>query len=294
MPSLTNGEIQKALKRVKKTGKQETLLDGEGRGTGRLALVLKAMPTRVTADWMAQQWRDDKRIKKKLGSYPSMSLALAREIFQRDFASMIQKGRSIKIVGDTRPGTVADLFEAYVKYLKDQGKPSWKEAEKGLNKIADALGRNRPAREIEPDEIVEVIRPIYERGKKSMADHVRSYVHAAYNWGLKSEHDYRSASQRRFRLVYNPEFRQSRRTLARAGSTKTSSFGFTAGLNVRTLPSIHRTQERCAFSCSLASGSKRLPACMLTTGMRKRGSSTGRRQRMERPTPFPCRLSPRS
>jgi integrase len=204
MPSLTDGEIQKALKRVKKTGKQETLLDGEGRGTGRLALVLKAMPTRVTADWMAQQWRDDKRIKKKLSSYPSMSLALAREIFQRDFAGMIQKGRSIKIVGCTRPGTVADLFEAYVKYLKEEGKPSWKEAEKGLNKIADTLGRNRPAREIEPEEIVEVIRPIYERGKKSMADHVRSYVHAAYNWGLKSEHDYRSASQRRFRLVYNP------------------------------------------------------------------------------------------
>jgi hypothetical protein len=100
------------LKRVKKTAKQETLLDGEGRGTGRLALVLKAMPTRVTADWMAQQWRDDKRIKRKLGSYPSMSLALAREIFQRDFAGMIQKGRSIKIVGHTRPGTVADLFEA--------------------------------------------------------------------------------------------------------------------------------------------------------------------------------------
>ena len=109
---------------------------------------------------MAQQWRDDKRIKKKLGSYPSMSLALARKIFQRDFAGMIQKGRSIKIVGHTRPGTVADLFEAYVKYLKEEGKPSWKEAEKGLNKIADTLGRNRPAREIEPDEIVEVIRPI--------------------------------------------------------------------------------------------------------------------------------------
>ena len=117
---------------------------------------------------------------------------------------MIQKGRSIKIAGDTRPGTVADLFDAYVKNLKDAEKPSWKETEKGLNKIADALGRNRPAREIEPDEIVEVIRPIYERGKKAMADHVRSYIHAAYSWGLKSEHDYRSASQRRFRLVYNP------------------------------------------------------------------------------------------
>ena len=204
MPRLTDGEIRRALKQVEQAGKQLSLVDGEGHGTGRLVLVMKPMPTRVTADWMVQQWRDQKRIKKKLGSYPSVSLAQAREIFQRDFADMIQKGRSIKIAGDTRPGTVADLFEAYVKYLKDAEKPSWKETEKGLSKIADSLGRNRPAREIEPDEIVEVIRPIYERGKKAMADHVRSYVHAAYSWGLKSEHDYRSASQRRFRLAYNP------------------------------------------------------------------------------------------
>ena len=64
----------------------------------------------VTADWMAQQWRDKKRIKKKLGSYPAMSLSQAREVFNRDFADMIEKGRSIKIAGDTRPGTVADLL----------------------------------------------------------------------------------------------------------------------------------------------------------------------------------------
>jgi integrase len=165
---------------------------------------MKPMPTRVTADWMAQQWRDQKRLKKKLGSYPSMPLSKARMVFNRDFADTIQKGRSIKIAGDTRPGTVADLFEAYVQYLKEAGKPSWKETEKGLNKIADTLGRNRQAREIEPDEVADVIRPIYERGARAMADHVRSYIRSAYSWGMKSEHDYRSSSPRRFRLAYNP------------------------------------------------------------------------------------------
>ena len=204
MPSLTDGEIRRALKQVETTGKQLSLVDGEGHGPGRLVLVMKPMPTRVTADWMAQQWRDEKRLKKKLGSYPSMPLSKAREIFNRDFAELIQKGRSIKIAGDTRPGTVADLFEAYVAYLKEGGKSSWKEAEKGLNKIADTLGRNRPARDIEPDEITAIIRPIYERGKRSMADHVRSYIRSAFSWGLKSEHDYRSTAARRFRLTYNP------------------------------------------------------------------------------------------
>jgi integrase len=189
---------------VEQTGKQLSLVDGQGHGTGRLILVMKPMPTRVTADWMAQQWRDQKRLKKKLGSYPSMPLSKARMVFNRDFAETIQKGRSIKIAGDTRPGTVADLFEAYVQYLKEAGKPSWKETEKGLNKIADTLGRNRQAREIEPDEVADVIRPIYERGARAMADHVRSYIRSAYSWGMKSEHDYRSSSPRRFRLAYNP------------------------------------------------------------------------------------------
>jgi integrase len=167
-------------------------------------LIVKPMPTRLTAEWMAQQWRNGKRTKKKIGAYPSMALSLAREVFKRDFADAIQKGRSIKVAGDARPGTVADLFEAYVQHLKDAGKMSWKETEKGLNKIADSLGSSRLAREIEPDEITEVIRPIYERGRRAMADHVRGYIHAAYNWGLKSEHDYRSSSSRRFKLAYNP------------------------------------------------------------------------------------------
>src|SRR6266852_9172091 len=109
------------------------------RGTGRLVLVLKPMPKRVTAEWMAQQWRDGRRTKSKIGNYPAMSLADAREIFKRDFAEVIQKGSSIKIAGDARAGTVADLFEAYVKNLKDAGKSSWPEAKKGLDKIADIL-----------------------------------------------------------------------------------------------------------------------------------------------------------
>ncbi|MGD9724532.1 MULTISPECIES: site-specific integrase [unclassified Afipia] len=204
MPSLTDSAIRHALKRVAKSRKQESLADGEGRGTGRLVLIVKPMPTRVTAEWMAQQWRDGKRTKSKIGDYPAMPLTEARETFRRDFAEVIQKGSSIKIAGDARPGTVADLFDAYVKNLKAAGKSSWSEAEAGLNKIANVLGRNRLARDITPEDVLGVLRPIYERGKRAMADHVRSYIRSAYSWGIKSEHDYRSTSPRRFKLVNNP------------------------------------------------------------------------------------------
>ncbi|MFY9348859.1 MULTISPECIES: tyrosine-type recombinase/integrase [Sphingomonadaceae] len=204
MAALTDGEIRKAIRLAEATQKEKTLPDGEGHGTGRLTLILKPMPSRITATWYAVQWRDKKRIKSKLGVYPSLTLAGARKLFERDYAGPIQRGSSIKVAGDTRPGTVADLFEAYTDALKDAGKPSWKEAKKGLNKIADTLGRNRLARDILPEDVLEVIRPIYDRGTRSMADHVRSYIRSAYSWGLKSENDYRNTSPRRFRLAYNP------------------------------------------------------------------------------------------
>src|SRR3546814_17971560 len=73
-----------------------------------------------------------------------------------------------------------------------------------LNKIADTLGRNRLAHEIEAEEVVELNRPIDERGARSMADHVRSYIHAAFSWGMKSDNDYRNTSPPRFRIPVTP------------------------------------------------------------------------------------------
>jgi integrase len=204
VPNLTEGAIRKSIERAGKLRRQISLTDGEGRGTGRLALVIKPMPKRVTAEWMAQQWRGGRRTRSKIGSYPAISLAEARETFKRDFADVILKGRSIKMAGDARPGTVVDLFEGYVNHLRSESKPSWADVEASLEKVANILGRNRVARDITAEEVLGVLRPIFQRGKRAMADHTRSYVRAAYSWAIKSELDYRSASPRRFKLHTNP------------------------------------------------------------------------------------------
>ena len=47
MATLTDSAVKHAIKRVERSRKEETLTDGEGRGTGSLAIVLKPMPTRV-------------------------------------------------------------------------------------------------------------------------------------------------------------------------------------------------------------------------------------------------------
>jgi integrase len=76
--------------------------------------------------------------------------------------------------------------------------------EQTLGRAANILGRNLLARDISPQDVLGVLRPIFERGKPAMADHMRSYIRSAYSWGLKSELDYRSTSPRRFKLVSNP------------------------------------------------------------------------------------------
>jgi hypothetical protein len=62
-----------------------------------------------------------------------LPLVQAREIFNRDYATVILKGRSIKVARDTRPGTVGDVFDGYIQFLKDTTKSSWREADEGLN-----------------------------------------------------------------------------------------------------------------------------------------------------------------
>lgn len=148
MPNITDGAIRAAIKRATKIRKQISLTDGEGRGTGRLALIVKPMPRGFTADWMVQQWRGRKRIKAKIGSHPAMGLADAREIFQRDFSGVILKGSSIKAAFDTRPGSVTDLFVAYVNHLKINQKSSWQDAESALLKVAAQVGNDRAARDL--------------------------------------------------------------------------------------------------------------------------------------------------
>src|ERR1700754_4952867 len=85
MAVLSDGAIRAAIKRVQFTGREEILRDGEGRGTGRLLLFLRPRTKRLTTYWCAAQHRGKRKVQIKLGDYPSMGLAEAREVFQRDY-----------------------------------------------------------------------------------------------------------------------------------------------------------------------------------------------------------------
>lgn len=191
---LTEPVIRKALK----SGVPVQLSDGRGRGAGRLVLRIKDQD----ADWYAQQWIDGKRRLSKIGSYPDVTLAAARIEFANRFQPQIVKREDIR----TAPvvGTVAALFDDYVEHLRSQQKRSAEDVEYVLNRMKVLIGENRPANQVMSSDIVEAIRPTYEAGHASMADHMRGYIRAAYGWAMRSRNDYRTRTVDKYRLRSNP------------------------------------------------------------------------------------------
>lgn len=194
MPHLTDPAIRAALR----AGRPATLSDGGGRGQGRLQLAVRILGDRPLAEWYAVAWRDGRRATAKLGRYPELSLAEARARFAADYA-----GRDVRRA--ERPaGTVRELFEGYVASLAARGATSAEDVGAKLAHAAEAIGPDRLAAEVSTEDLLEVLRPIYQRGAPSMADHVRSYLRSAFAWAMKAERDYRVAVDRRFRIAANP------------------------------------------------------------------------------------------
>lgn len=184
---LTDAAISKALK----SKKAQTLRDGTGRGTGRLLLSVRPG---ISAEWYAQRFVDGKRQLKKLGNYPTVTLADARQ-------------RHSELIWDAVPaascGTIGEMFADYVEALRSAGKRSWKDVDNTLSRMAKAIGQ-KPANAVSSSDIIAVIRPVYAEGKASMADHMRCYVRSAYGWALKAQNDYRSEAAVRYPVTFNP------------------------------------------------------------------------------------------
>lgn len=194
MPALSDAAIRAALRSLK----SKTLSDGGSRGQGRLVLLVRPMGGHVAAEWYAQSWRAGRRAMAKIGAYPELSLADARLKFAREYA-----GQNVARP-KRREGTVADLFDGYIASLRARGAPSADDVRTKLDDVAELLGPTTLASAVTATDVVECIRPIYERGSRSMADHVRGYIRSAFGWGIRSERDYRVVTAARFQLSANP------------------------------------------------------------------------------------------
>lgn len=215
---LTEATIKAAIRRAPGSGRTRiTVKDPGPRGAGRLGLVVRPLATRVSAEWYAFYHRDGDSRLAKIGTYPEMTLAEARAKFSAEYAPTITAGAEPRNRytrrlhrKDSDGATVRALFRAYVDDLKARGKDGAAySAERMLllrdNCAADAIGADRPACEVTAHDIVAPLAEIHAGGAASMADNVRAYIRAAFEFGLKSANDYtRQSSGATWGLKFNP------------------------------------------------------------------------------------------
>lgn len=200
---MTPAEITRAIKACT----TETILrDSTGeRGSGVLMLVIRRYGTGVTAMWTAMWQQDGKRRKLQLGRYPDLSLADARAAFGARVRDVLAQRRNpaAAAVAVERP-TVQRLFDAYCDRMAADGKASAVEVRRCLGFAAQHIGQDRLAADIHASDVSAYLATIYARGAKVAADRVRSYLSAAFNFGLKAGNDYRAEQRQHWGIQVNP------------------------------------------------------------------------------------------
>ena len=218
MNPLTDKEIRLAKHPLNKDGKvnKYDLVDStRERGTGRLVVRVASVTSKTFA------YRFNLAGKKKyiqIGSYPSMSLAQAREVVQQfkldNKAGKNPKAEHEKRIADekakyseeSKQGTVEQLFDAYKSDMKARGSRTYETVLKALRKETFTfIDKNTRAKDTTTDDYVDILAAIIDRGAKVQSNRIRSYLHAAFNYGLKQDLDPAVKHKRiKFGLKENP------------------------------------------------------------------------------------------
>ena len=200
---MTPSEITRAIKNCT----SETIIrDSTGeRGSGVLMLVLRRYSTGVTAMWTAMWQQDGKRRKLQLGRYPDLGLTEARALFNLKVREVLaaKKNPAVQVVVAERP-TLKRLFDAYCDRMDADAKTSAKEVRRCLGFACDAIGASRLAGEVDASDISAYLGKLYANGTPVAADRVRAYLSAAFNFGMKSAHDYRQELRQEWGIKVNP------------------------------------------------------------------------------------------
>ena len=145
------------------------------------------------------QWQHQSNGARKflgIGKYPEVSLAEARA-----------KLRLARKIGDAPVGesTVKDLIDVYVARLEASGRRSADEIRRNLEKHAAPLIGRKPASQVTPEDIRQILYVLISDGHAVQANRVRSMLHAMFQAGMYHDNDPKSLSTTvRFNLVTNP------------------------------------------------------------------------------------------
>lgn len=185
------------------------------RGTGRLGVKVLASGNK---NFVFRYFKEGRRLFIQLGRFPTLSLVDARARVH-ELGLMLKQGldpkyelakeaqnREEKRKEDESKGTLEFLFESYVgQMIKDKKRTASNVLKALENEVYPFIDKRTKACDVTTGQIVEIIAHMIERGAPTQSNRVRSYLHAAFNYGLSHDNDpAHFLRSDKFGLVFNP------------------------------------------------------------------------------------------
>ncbi|WP_088210459.1 tyrosine-type recombinase/integrase [Shewanella sp. Shew256] len=202
---------------LKTTGKRyEVYRDTGERGTGRLGVEVSSTGTKR---WLYRYFFEGRRQFIRMGLVSDNFVMTAAQSECDTYAEMLAQGINPKIELERRErqaqaqeqaeamrGSIQQLFRAYTDKMKADGKRTHEAVIKSLEKeVYPHIPPATKAKDIQPTDIVPILSSMIQRGAVVQSNRVRSYMVAAFNFGLK--HDLNPAQAHtgvKFGLLTNP------------------------------------------------------------------------------------------
>ena len=188
------------IKGLKPKGTQYYEWDVTGkRGQGRLGVRVNTSGEKV---FVYRYFVDGKAKFIQLGLFPSLSLEAAEQR-TREFAGWMKSGLDPKseidrlnreqeenAKAEAEKGSIKQLIESYIWKMKADGKRTHADVLRRLEKdVYPVIPPATKAKDVTPLDIKRILTNMIQRGAVVQSNRVRSYLHAAFQYGLTADLD---------------------------------------------------------------------------------------------------------
>lgn len=155
--------------------------------------------------FFVQHTRQGERRFYRLGAYPALPLAAAREK-ARQLLAQLEQGLDPRAAPVTpASGALEALLTAWLTHQRGLERRRLDDTERLLRANLPAALLGRPAVSIQPADIRAVLAAVHQRGARVLANRLRAHLHSLFAYGLKADHDPRRLSDPiLFGLTVNP------------------------------------------------------------------------------------------
>lgn len=169
------------------------------RGTGRLGIRVYPSGQKI---FVFRYFRQGKTVFIQLGKFPEMRLQQANAK-ANDLGALLVAGIDPKQQAEEQAiaaeierrnaamkGSIEELINAYTDKMKADGKRTYEDVKRRLAKDTyPVIPRETKAKDVTAEHIKIILANMIQRGSVVQSNRVRSYLHAAFQFGLKADND---------------------------------------------------------------------------------------------------------